>query len=68
MKQITLSNEWYEVLMNKIHENTYGYGKTPLENYILDNTVEIEGPTEEELDQGRCVIGLMKSFMDSERS
>jgi hypothetical protein len=42
MKQIILSAEDYKILLDKIHENTFGYGMTTLESIIFDNTTEVE--------------------------
>lgn len=42
MKQVILTDEQYEHLMNKISENTYGAGLTTLQRWVIDNTVEIE--------------------------
>lgn len=42
MKQITLTDEMYQHLLLKIHENTVGWGKTPLEYAVILGTKEVE--------------------------
>jgi len=42
MKQITITDEMYQHLLDKIHENVYGLGKTALEYAVIKGTIDIE--------------------------